>query len=197
MVWLGNRAVFEVALTTRKNIRRDRMEIRAARPVDALGVAQVHVRSWQAAYKELLPADYLDSLRAEDRASRYDFSATDPMAPFTLVAVDSGLIRGFATVGASPDSPARKTGELMALYVDPDVWRAGIGRALIDRARGELHRRGFADAVLWVLDGNVRAEAFYERDGWLRGDARRRQRVWGIDVDEIAYTRRLDDCLRS
>ena len=169
------------------------MEIRAARPDDALGVAQVHVRSWQAAYKGLLPTDYLDSLRAEDRASRYDFSATDPTAPFTLVAVEDGLIRGFATIGASPDSPTLKTGKLMALYVDPDVWRKGVGRVLIDRARGELHRRGFADAVLWVLDGNIRAEAFYEHDGWIRGGIRRRQRVWGIEVDEVAYTRRLDD----
>ena len=169
------------------------MDIRAARPDDALGVAKVHVRSWQAAYKGLLPADYLDSLRADERASRYDFSAADPMTPFTLVAVDGDLIRGFATVGASPDSHAGETGELMALYVDPDGWRTGIGRALIDRARGELHRRGFADAVLWVLDGNVRAEAFYENDGWVRSSVRRRQRVWGIEVDEIAYTRRLDE----
>ncbi|HET9341838.1 MAG TPA: GNAT family N-acetyltransferase [Candidatus Eremiobacteraceae bacterium] len=169
------------------------MEIRAARPDDALGVAQVHVRSWQAAYKGLLPAEYLDSLRAEERAVRYDFAPADQMAPFTLVAVDGGLIRAFATVGASPDSPARETGELMALYVDPDDWRTGIGRVLIDRARGELRRRGFADAVLWVLDGNAHAEAFYEHDGWIRSGSRRRQRVWGIEVDEIAYTRRLDD----
>jgi GNAT superfamily N-acetyltransferase len=175
-----------------KNFARDRMEIRAARPDDALGVAQVHVRSWQVAYKGLLPADYLDSLRAEERASRYNFSAADPMAPFTLVAFDDGLIRGFATVGASTDSAARETGELMALYVDPDVWRTGIGLALIDRARRELERRGFADAMLWVLDGNIRAEAFYERDGWIRGDIHRSQRVWGIDVDEVVYTRRLD-----
>lgn len=169
------------------------MDIRAARPDDAFGIAQVHVRSWQAAYKELLPADYLDSLRAEERASRYDFSAADPMAPFTLVAVGGGLVRGFATVGASPDSPTLKTGELMALYVDPDLWRTGIGRVLIDRARFELRRRDFADAVLWVLDGNARAEAFYEHDGWSRSGIRRRQRVWGIEVDEVAYTRRLDD----
>jgi len=168
------------------------MEIRAARPDDAAGVAEVHVRSWQAAYKGLLPDEYLDSLRAEERASRYDFLAADPMAPFTIVAVDRRVVRGFATVGASPDSPARETGELMALYVDPDVWRTGIGRELIERARSALHERGFADAVLWVLDKNVRAEAFYERDGWRCAGTRRRQRVWGIDVDEIAYTRRLD-----
>jgi GNAT superfamily N-acetyltransferase len=36
-------------------------------------VACVHVRSWQAAYRGLLPDEYLDGLRAEDRANRYTF----------------------------------------------------------------------------------------------------------------------------
>jgi len=167
------------------------MKIRNARPDDALAVAQVHVRSWQRAYKGLLPDEYLISLRAEERASRYDFSASDPLAPFTMVAVDAGTIRGFATVGASPDAAPRDVGELMALYVDPDARRTGIGRALIASARDEMLRRGFAVAVLWVLAGNTRAQNFYERDGWARGGDRRKQRVWGIEVDEISYTRRL------
>jgi len=38
--------------------------IRAALPTDAQGIAQVHVRSWQQAYRELLPSDFLDSLSA-------------------------------------------------------------------------------------------------------------------------------------
>jgi hypothetical protein len=41
--------------------------VRPARPDDALPVAGVHVRSWQAAYRGLLPDDYLDGLRAEER----------------------------------------------------------------------------------------------------------------------------------
>ena len=49
------------------------MEIRPAEPEDALAVARVHVRTWQAAYRSLLPDHYLDQLRAEDRAARYQF----------------------------------------------------------------------------------------------------------------------------
>jgi GNAT superfamily N-acetyltransferase len=149
------------------------------------------VRSWQSAYKGLLPAEYLDSLRADERASRYDFASADPLAPHTIVADDGRAILGFATVGISPDATLRDVGELMALYVDPDAWGTGVGRALIARVRDELCRRAFKTAVLWVLDGNTRAERFYERDGWTRGDDRRRQRVWGIHVDEVAYRRRL------
>ena len=49
--------------------------IRPAKSDDALEVARVHVRSWQAAYRGLLPDDYLDDLRAEERAQRYNFPA--------------------------------------------------------------------------------------------------------------------------
>jgi hypothetical protein len=37
------------------------MELRRAEPPDAIAVA--HVRSWQAAYRKLMPDDYLDQLR--------------------------------------------------------------------------------------------------------------------------------------
>jgi len=169
------------------------MDLRPARPEDALAVARVHVRSWQAAYKGLLPDDYLDSLRADERASRYDFATTDPLAPHTIVADDGRSILGFATIGVSPGVPSHDVGELMALYVDPDQWRTGVGRVLIARAREELYHRGLLTAILWVLEGNTRAERFYERDGWTCIDDRRKQSVWGIDVQEIAYGRRLDD----
>jgi hypothetical protein len=62
-----------------------------------MAVARVHVHSWQVAYRNLLPNDYLDQLRPEDRAARYDFAGVDPQKPHTIVAVEAGLIQGFAT----------------------------------------------------------------------------------------------------
>ena len=41
------------------------MFLRPAEPGDASAVALVHVRSWQAGYRNLLPDEYLDGLRAE------------------------------------------------------------------------------------------------------------------------------------
>jgi hypothetical protein len=55
------------------------VELRRAEPTDAIAVARVHVRSWQAAYRKLMPDDYLDQLRPEDRAKKYDFGNLDPM----------------------------------------------------------------------------------------------------------------------
>jgi GNAT superfamily N-acetyltransferase len=159
-------------------------EIRLARREDALAVAQVHVRSWQAGYRNLLPDAYLDSLRAEDRAARYDFESQDPARPITFVAVDGKAICGFATV--APDS-----GELAALYVSPDRWRQGIGAALVVAARNQLTSLGYRQAVLWVLRGNARGERFYERDGWKNDAVQRVVTLWGVTVDEIRYSRDL------
>jgi hypothetical protein len=66
------------------------MLLRPAEPEDAIAVARVHVRSWQAAYRTLFPDDYLDQLRPEDRAQKYDFASLDPLKPWTIVAAEGG-----------------------------------------------------------------------------------------------------------
>lgn len=167
------------------------MLLRSAVPDDALPVARVHVRSWQAAYRNLLPAEFLDGLRPEDRASRYAFGTSDPGKRSTVVAVEGEAIVGFVTVAPTRHAAARVSGELCALYVDPSWWGRNVGRALIERARERLREVGFREAVLWVLVGNTRAQRFYGRDGWLGDGARRTRTVWGITVDEIRYRRPL------
>jgi GNAT superfamily N-acetyltransferase len=168
------------------------MLLRPAEPEDAIAVARVHVRSWQVAYRTLLSADYLDQLRPEDRAPKYDFASLDPRKPQTIVAVEEGMIHGFATTAPSRDPDLPDHGELYALYVDPEQWGRGIGVALISAARTRLFRLGFRNAVLWVLAGNTRAERFYQIDRWTPDGLRRTDSVWGVTVDETRYQRELE-----
>jgi GNAT superfamily N-acetyltransferase len=168
------------------------MLLRPAEPEDAIAVARVHVRSWQAAYRTLLPDDYLDQLRPEDRAQKYDFASLDPLKPWTIVAAEGGLIHGFATTGPSRDPDRTNHGELFALYVDPEQWGRGIGIALLSAARARLFSLGFRNAVLWVLAGNLRAERFYQIGGWAPDGTSRTVSVWGITVDEVRYQRGLE-----
>lgn len=167
------------------------MKIRIAEPEDALAVARVHVRSWQAAYRGLLPDDYLSQLRPEDRAKRYDFASTDPAQPKTILATEGDTILGFATTSPSRDSDLPDNGELCALYVDPDSWDRGIGRLLIVEARRRLLAQGFSHALLWVLAGNERADRFYRKDRWLPDGKSRGDTVWGISIEEVRYQRAL------
>jgi GNAT superfamily N-acetyltransferase len=167
------------------------MLLRPAAPSDAMAVARVHVRSWQAAYRGLMPAAYLEALRPEDRAARYDFATTDPTKPRTLVAEVDGVIRGFATTMPARDADPPSHGELVALYVDPDDWSRGYGLALIQAARQHLFKSGFPAASLWLLEGNARADRFYRADGWQPDGARRSEEMWGITVHELRYRRDL------
>jgi ribosomal protein S18 acetylase RimI-like enzyme len=167
------------------------MLLRPAEPEDAIAVARVHVRSWQTAYRTLLPDDYLDQLRPEDRAQQYDFASPDPLKPRTIVAAEEGLIYGFVTTAPSRDPDLPDHGELCALYVHPEQWGRGIGAALVSAARASLSERGFRNAFLWVLEGNVRAERFYRIDQWAPDGRRRTDSVWGITVNEVRYQRGL------
>jgi GNAT superfamily N-acetyltransferase len=169
-------------------------QIRAASPEDALAVARVHVRSWQVAYRGLIPQAYLDSLKPEVWAARYAFHRTDPDRPTTLVAVDAlgaGDIRGLAMTSPYRGDDLPNVAELLAIYVDPEHWDSGVGRLLIVAAREQLRRNGFTHAALWVLDGNVRARRFYERDGWASDGARQTKTIAGASLDEVRYRRTL------
>lgn len=147
------------------------MEIRRALVDDALGIATVHVRSWQVAYKGLMPDLYLDQLDVERRRAGWaqDIAEADWPRAGTLVATEgTGNVIGFAHVGPARegDGDPIVIGELAAIYLLPDVWGSGIGRRLMAAAVNVLRDAGFAEAILWVLEGNERARRFYERGGW-------------------------------
>jgi ribosomal protein S18 acetylase RimI-like enzyme len=154
-----------------------------------MDIARVHVRSWQVGYRGLFSDEYLDGLRAEDRARRYTFGAVAPSSPKTLVATDSGMIRGFATIATVRDDSHPSLAELNALYVDPDCWGRGIGATLESAARGLLMQLGYRGAMLWVLAGNTRAIGFYESQGWATDGTSRQAEVWGVAVTELRYLR--------
>lgn len=166
--------------------------LREARRGDEDAVADVHVRAWQEAYRGMIPDEFLDALDPADRARTYTFDEDDPAAPTTLVAVQKGedageVILGFATFSPSRDADAPDHGEVVALYVDPDRYESGVGRLLMAETRRRLWEAGFADALLWVLDGNERATRFYEREGWAPDGATRVEHPYGV----VSTVRRL------
>jgi GNAT superfamily N-acetyltransferase len=170
------------------------VELREARLGDEAGVADIHVRAWQEAYRGLIPDEFLDALDPEDRAARYTFESEDPDAPTTLLAVQEGedcgeVIFGFVTFGRSRDADAPDHGEIVALYVDPDRYEGGLGRMLMAEARRRLWEAGYAEALLWVLDGNDRAVRFYAGEGWTADGAKRVEEPYGI-VSNVSRFRR-------
>ncbi len=158
-----------------------------------MAVARMHVRSWQAGYRGLISSAFLDGLRPEDRASRYQFGGDDPESPRTMLAIDEERVVGLATIAASRSDDLPGWGELFALYVDPEWWGRGVGRELIGSARAHLREMGFRKAMLWVLVGNARAERFYRADGWAPDGVERRITIMNLDLDELRYVRSLEE----
>ncbi len=61
-------------------------------------------------------------------------------------------------------------GWLYSLGVHPDVRRAGVGRALLDRAERALAALGCPKVNLQVLSGNAEAQRFWRATGYERDD---------------------------
>lgn len=93
-----------------------------------------------------------------------------------MIVADLGrILAGFTGGGATRDDDLdASVGELYSLYVDPELWGRGHGSALHDAALGELVSRGYASAVLWVLEDNAHARGFYLARGWKPEGAQRR-----------------------
>jgi GNAT superfamily N-acetyltransferase len=78
-----------------------------------------------------------------------------------FVAERDGVIVGFAAVLPRPDGNA----ELDALFVDPSLWKRGVGRLLVEHCAGVA--RGRASRTLHVV-GNPHAEGFYTACGFRK-----------------------------
>jgi ribosomal protein S18 acetylase RimI-like enzyme len=159
--------------------------LRLATVDDAQPIAEMHVRTWQAAYAHVLPASFLSSLDAAARAVRWRTSLAEPPPTATYVAIDEGVI-GFVSVGPDRSEPA--FGEVYAIYVAPSHWSSGAGLGLMRAAQRHLVAAGFTKIRLWVLEDNPRARGFYERYGFVPDGATRLDTIGGDRPDATVVT---------
>lgn len=169
--------------------------IRPARAADAAQLALVHVRSWQSAYRGLVPQEYLDGLDPARRLARWErtLAELDPVSDGVLVAEEGSRLQGFVGYcpGRDHDTDPQTTGEITVLYLRPDAWGQGIGRQLMAAAVSGLTAAGYDQAVLWVLDGNTRARRFYAAGGWRADGTVKDEDIAGFTLTELRYRRSL------
>jgi GNAT superfamily N-acetyltransferase len=140
------------------------IRVRDATTQDARAIAVVHVRTWQEAYRGLVPDEFLDSLDIERRIAAYAEHGTigDAGSPLYVAEADDNIV-GFSKIGPSPDEDG--VGEVGAIYVRAAHWDTGAGRELMRTSLDWLGPR-FRESTLWVLAENDRARRFYEKGGW-------------------------------
>jgi ribosomal protein S18 acetylase RimI-like enzyme len=164
------------------------MHVRKATGADAEAIGRVQERSWQSAYRHVFPTEQLDRggfIEVERWRERLD---RPPSKWTTLVVERDGVVIGFASVGPSRDEHG--LGELYAIYVEPESWSSGAGRALLEHAEALLSCE-YGEATLWVLDDNPRARSFYELRGWAADGARKAEERWCVRAPEVRYRKRF------
>ncbi len=147
------------------------VQVREARFEDAAALARVQVESWHAAYRELIPAPRLAGFTIPRRTAAWQRNLTSAGRASTTVFDGPRGISGFASAGPSRDRPG--WGEIWALYVLPSEWGRGVGSALFGEAIAYLASLELPRVMLWMLEGNQRAEQFYRGNGFALDGARK------------------------
>jgi ribosomal protein S18 acetylase RimI-like enzyme len=120
-----------------------------------------------------------------------------------FVAETTGLVGYTMLVEGEPDDAdvaaavaTRPTAELSKVYVHPDHHGAGLAAALVTVTLDEAARRGAASVWLGVNQENVRANRFYEKNGFALVGTKRFQ-VGDRYEDDYVRERILDQAPSS
>jgi ribosomal protein S18 acetylase RimI-like enzyme len=172
-----------------------RPAVRAATANDAAQLAVIHVRSWQVAYRGLLPQEYLDRMDSSDRAERWRhaLSSADWPKSGVLVVAPGREVLGFARFGPTRDQDADGSlvGEIKEIYLMPEAWGKGMGKRLMSNALARLASAGYNQVTLWVLATNHRARRFYASGGWIEDGALKRDDSQGFPIEDVRYRKQL------
>ena len=169
------------------------MIVRPAKPDDAREIAEIHVRTWQAAYPGIVPAEYLASLRVE----RYE-SMWKEKLPRDRPVARCGRGRSHARLGgfgASRDNGAASSdAEIWAIYVSPSQWSKGVGRMLWSHAHARLRALGFTFRRPLGFPGErTRREVLsWDRVRNQKNRPRKSSPLRGVSLNEIHYVRPID-----
>ncbi len=137
------------------------MLIRPASPADIPAIARIHVDSWRATYRGIVPDAVLDELSYAEHEQRWQLRVQPDAEAITLVAEEGdGAILGFVIGGKERIGDPLYDAELYAIYLDPAHLRHGTGTQLTRALARALQAKGFHALLVWVLAANP-ARHFY------------------------------------
>ena len=144
------------------------MTLRAGHAGDARTIAALSIQVFLDTYAtEGVRPDLADEAFLEYSVEAFAARLAEPTRRFIVAEIGTGLL-GFAeiVIAKAPAPVGHVIGaQLVRLYVQPAAQRSGLGKALIAAAEQLAAERSKA---LWLIawEGNARALAFYERQGY-------------------------------
>ena len=156
-------------------------------PVDDFeAIGDIYARSWKAAYRGIVPQDYLDELKGSAWVPLFADSRYD-----SRVITDAGAYVGTSAVCAARDEKMAGWGEIVSIYLLPEYFGRGYAAPLLEHAVGALAEGGYERVYLWVLLENIRAQRFYEKHGFEKNGDHASLTVAGKELTEVRYVRKI------
>jgi len=139
------------------------VDIRKAELRDAAAIAEVHHEAWMGAYSGIIP--YRTLLRMVNRRGGEWWAGAIRRAASVLVVEIGGKVAGYATIGRNRARELPQQGEIYELYLKPEYQGIGLGSRLFKDSRKRLAGHGLKGLVVWALEDNQNAVAFYHGVG--------------------------------
>ncbi len=145
-------------------------------------ISRIYEQSWKYAYKGIVPQEFLDSI-PQGRWVR----SLDVQGRNHFVCELEGKLIGTASICASRWEQHKDCGEIVSIYFLPEYIGKGFGKALMQRCVDELKAVGFGRIILWVLEENLSARRFYEKNGFVCTGEYRDDNIGGKPLREVLY----------
>jgi hypothetical protein len=176
--------------------------VRIAEPSDAAEIARIQLTTWQAAYRDLLPAEVLDALGGDDAAGEAEatWRHTIEQGPARVfVAIEGQWLVGFCSAGPSPEdesadangvpaADAEHVALVSTLLVEPRWGRRGHAGRLAAAMGEAMLADGLARGISWVAEADKASLAFWERAGWVTDGTVRTLDAAGQPLREVRMT---------
>lgn len=145
------------------------MIIKSATIGDIKEISKIHALSWKAAYKNIIPENYLKNLKDDFWVEHFTHIINRNVNKVNVIYKNDILI-GCISYGESKDERFSMYGEIFSMYILPEHFGKGYGKKLLTDALDDLKNLGYSKVILWVLKDNKDAISFYEKNGFIESD---------------------------
>lgn len=156
---------------------------------EAKQTSKLFQKSWQDAYKGILPDVFLDNIPENAWVKRLNESGRHNL----IFEDDNNVVQAAVSYGRPRDTRMLGCGELMALYVSPDYKGYSVGKTLLNAAENELKKMGYGKIYLWCLADDENAQKFFEHFGWRNIATERFVEIAGEEYKYLLYQKNLHD----
>ena len=136
--------------------------IREANINDIEAIAQINTNVWRTNYKGIIEDDYIEKRTVEEFVKKQkETNLIENKNINTFIYEENTVIKGFV-IGYKSNEKCNC--EIMALYVDVEYQRKGIGTKLIEYMKRYYKENECKKMIIWTIR-NLENNTFYKKNG--------------------------------